>query len=144
MPTTSPRATIDVMRLLTALSVTAMTLAICCCVLLGTAGWFAEGFGTLTDCTNNYSCSTQSCQPCAAAGRWINLGGIAQWLLAAVGVVLLVRGVRNPRVAQLTISAGVILFASAITALGTGWRASESYCQPGTADYSSSYCATDS
>ena len=68
------------------LGVIAMTVAICCCVLLGTVGWFAVGFGTMTDCTNSYSCSTQSCQPCAVAGRWINVGGIAQWLLAGLGV----------------------------------------------------------
>ena len=132
------------MRLLTALGVIAMTVAICCCVLLGTVGWFAVGFGTMTDCTNYYSCSTQSCQPCAGAGRWINVGGIAQLLLAGLGVGLLVRGVHDARVPRLMIGAAVILLASAITALGTSWRASESYCQPGTADYLSSYCSTGS
>jgi len=130
------------MRVLTSLAVIAMTAAICCCVLLGTVGWFAVGFGTMTDCTDSYSCSTQGCPPCAAAGRWINLGGIAQWLLAGLGVGLLVRSVRDARVSRLMIGAAVILSASAITALGTSSRASESYCRPGTADYSSSYCST--
>jgi hypothetical protein len=132
------------MRMLTAVGVIALTVAICCCVLLGTVGWFAVGFGTMTDCTNNYSCSTQSCQPCAGAGRWINAGGIAQWLLAGLGVSLLIRGVHDARVSRLMVGAAVILAASVITAVGTSWRASESYCQPGRADFSSSYCATGS
>jgi hypothetical protein len=93
----------------------------------------------MTDCTDNYSCSTQGCSPCAGAGRWLEIGGIAQWLLAALGVGVLVRTVADARVSRLLIYAPVVLLASAITFFGTNWRANESYCQPGTADYSSSY-----
>src|SRR4051794_6080888 len=135
---------VRVMRLVTALGVIAMIVAICCCMLLGTVGWFVMGFGVMTDCTDDYSCSTQSCSPCAGAGRWLEAGAIAQWLLAALGVGLLVRSFHDARVVRLLIGAPVVLLASAITVVGTSSRASESYCQPGTADYSSSYCSTGS
>jgi hypothetical protein len=134
----------SVMRLLTFLGAFAMILAICCCVLLGTVGWFVVGFGVMTDCTDNYSCSTQGCSPCAGAGRWLEIGAITQWLLAALGVGVLVRTVADARVSRLLICAPVILLASAITFVGTNWRANESYCQPGGADYSSSYCSASS
>jgi hypothetical protein len=130
------------MRLLTVLGVVAMTVAIGCCVLLGTVGWFVVGFGTMTDCTNAYSCSTQSCAPCAVTGLWINAGGLAQWLLAAVGVGVLVRGVRGARPSILLIGGAALLVASAATIVSTTWRAGDSYCQPGTAGYSQSYCST--
>lgn len=66
-------------------------LAVATSIVLGTAGWFAVGFATMTDCTNSYSCSPAGCPPCTATGRWINAGGLAQWALTGAGVAVLVR-----------------------------------------------------
>ncbi len=50
-------------------------------LLLGTFGWFAVGFGMMTDCTDNYSCSQTGCAPCATTGRWITVDALTQWVL---------------------------------------------------------------
>ncbi len=118
-----------------------LSLAIGVCLLLGTLGWFAVGFGIMTDCTNNYSCSTTGCPPCATTGRWINAGAFSQWVLAATGVVLLVHGLRSRHRVPLALCAAGLLGISALTLVGTTWRAQESYCQPGSPGYARSYCA---
>ena len=71
-----------------------VSVAIGTALLLGTFGWFGVGFGTMTDCTNKYGCTETKCPPCVTAARWINAGGIAQWVLAGMGVVVLVGGRR--------------------------------------------------
>ncbi len=120
-----------------------LSFAIAVCFLFGTLGWFSIGFGMMTDCTNNYNCTTTGCEPCAHAGRWINAGGIAQWVLAVLGVVVLVRGVRAKRWGQLMFGGAAIVVISVLTLVGTTWRANESFCQPGTPGYQASYCSTD-
>ncbi len=110
--------------------------------LLGTFGTFAVGFGIMTDCTNNYSCSSTGCVPCArrAAG---SLGGIAQWVLAATGVVFLIRAQRLKRRAGLATRGVALLAVAVLTFVGTTWRAQESYCRPGTSEYDRSYCSVE-
>lgn len=120
-----------------------VSLAIGTCVLLGTLGWFVVGFGTMTDCTTNYSCTETGCAPCASAARWINVGGLAQLGLAGAGIAALVRGLRRRRPATLLLGGATILAMSVLTALGTTWLAQESYCQPGTPGYARSYCAVE-
>lgn len=120
-----------------------IAIAIGACLLLGTVGWFAVGFGIMTDCTNNYSCSQTGCTPCATTGRWINTGGIAQFVLAGIGVALLVRGLAAKPRAHLAVGAVALLAMSVLTMVGTTWRAQESYCQPGTPGYARSYCSIE-
>lgn len=117
-----------------------LSVAIGTCLALGTLGWFAVGFGIMTDCTNSYSCSSTGCSPCAATGRWINAGGVGQWVLAGTGLILMVRGLRTRRRSGLAILAVGLLVVSVLSVVGTTWRAQESYCQPGTPGYGRSYC----
>lgn len=130
-------------RVLTVIGVALVTIAIAISLLLGTLGWFAVGFGMMTDCTNNYSCTETGCAPCDATAGWINAGGLIQLGLAAAGVALLVVGLRSSQRACLVLGAVVLLACSAATVIGTTWRAEESYCQPGTPGYAMSYCSVD-
>ena len=120
-----------------------VTVAIGMCLLLGTVGWFTVGFGVLTDCTNNYSCSSTGCSPCATTERWINAGGVAQLLLAGAGVAVLIRGLRTRRSRQMALGGAVLLVSSTLIFVGTTWLAQGSYCQPGSPGYRDSYCSTD-
>jgi hypothetical protein len=119
-----------------------VTVAIGICLLFGTIGWFAVGFAVMTDCTNNYSCSATSCSPCATTGLWINAGALAQQLLAAAGVAVLIRGLRTRQSGQLASSGALLLVSSVLIIVGTTWQAQGSYCQPGSPGYRSSYCST--
>ena len=112
-------------------------------LLLGTFGWFAVGFGMMTDCTNNYSCSQTGCAPCATTGRWITVGALTQWVLAGTGIVALVRATRLERRRHLAIGGVALLAVSGSVFAVTTWQAQESYCQPGTPGHSRSYCAVD-
>jgi len=47
--------------------VAAMAIGLAVPLFLGTAGFLAVGFGTMTDCTNNYSCTSSGCPPCDQA-----------------------------------------------------------------------------
>ena len=118
-----------------------LSVAITICLLFGTLGWFMVGFGLMTDCTNNYSCTETGCAPCATSGRWINAGAIAQFVLAGVGVVLM-RRLRAPGRAYLAFGGTALLVMSVLTIVGTTWRAQESYCQPDDGYYSP-YCAIE-
>lgn len=129
-------------RLLTVGCVVLVLVAIGTALFLGTFGWFAVGFGMMTDCTNNYSCTESGCTPCDATSGWINAGGLIQLGLAVAGIVLLVRGLRSSQRAVLALGGIALLACSAATAIGTTWRADESYCQPGTPGYAASYCST--
>ena len=112
-------------------------------LLLGTFGWFAVGFGMMTDCTNNYSCSQTGCTPCATTSRWITAGGIMQWVLAGTGVALLIRAHRAKPTTDLAIGGVALLAVAVLVFAGTTWRAQASYCQPGTSGYHRSYCSVD-
>lgn len=131
------------MSLRTRLGVALLVLAIGTCMLLGSLGWFAVGFGIMTDCTNDYSCSSGSCSPCAAAQRWITLGGITQWVLAAVGVAILVRRIKVGNPSTVLLAGAILLVASLVTAVGTTWAADASYCREGTPGYRASYCSVE-
>jgi hypothetical protein len=130
------------MRTLFVGAIALVVVAIVTCLLFGTIGWFAVGFGVMTDCTNAYSCSVTSCSPCAKPGLWINSGGLAQLLLASAGVGVLIRGLRTRRSGQLASSGAALLVSSVLIVVGTTWQAEGSYCQPGSAGYRSSYCST--
>jgi hypothetical protein len=129
--------------MLSVAGVALVSVAIGTCLMLGTFGWFALGFGMMTDCTNNYGCTETGCTPCATTGRWINAGGLAQLVLAGIGVVVVVLGLRANQRAFLVVVGAALLAMSTLTIVGTTWRAQESYCQPGTPGYISSYCSTD-
>lgn len=112
-------------------------------LLLGTFGWFAVGFGMMTDCTNDYSCSQTGCTPCAMTSRWITAGGITQWVLAGTGAALLIRAPHLKRPTDLAIGGVALLAVSVMAFVGTSWRAQESFCQPGTSGYNRSYCSIE-
>lgn len=121
-----------------------VALAIATSVVLGTLGWFVVGLGVMTDCTNDYSCSSTGCAPCAATSRWITAGGITQLALAVSGAVVLVRAMGTGRGrAGLPLVGVALLAASAGTIVATTSAAEASYCRPGTPGYVESYCSTD-
>ena len=120
-----------------------VAVAIETCLLFGTVAWLATGFGVLTDCTNNYSCSTDNCAPCRTTGLWVNAGGLAQQLLAAAGLGVLIRGLRTRRTGRLASAGAALLVSSVLINAGTTWQAERSYCQPGSPGYRDSYCSTD-
>jgi hypothetical protein len=104
-----------------------VSVAIGTSLLLGTFGWFAVGFGTMTDCTSKYGCTETNCPPCATAERWINAGGIAQWALAGTGVVVLTRRRRAKQHPDLALCGAALLAMSVLTMVGTTGRAQKSY-----------------
>ena len=104
-----------------------VSVAIGTSLLLGTLGWFGVGFGMMTDCSNKYSCTETGCPPCATAEHCINAGGIAQWVLAGMGVVVLVRRRRAKQHADLAACGAALLAMSVLTMVGTTWRAHQSY-----------------
>ena len=107
------------MKTPTVAGIVLLTLAIGTALLLGTLGWLVVGFGTMTDCTNDYSCSSTGCPPCATAGRWINAGGIIQWVIAGGAVAILVRGLRAGRPSHLLIGGATLLSMSVLTVVAT-------------------------
>jgi len=130
-------------KVLHGFAVALVAVAIAICLLFGTIGWFAVGFGVMTDCTNNYSSSATSGSPCATTGLWINAGGLAQLLLAAAGVGVLFRGLRTKESGRLASAGAVLVASSVLVVVGTTWLAEASYCQPGNPGYRDSYCSTD-
>jgi hypothetical protein len=86
--------------------------------LLGSLGWFAVGFGAGSNCTDDFSCVSTSCAPCATEDAWVIAGGIGQWALVGASVTLLVLGRRHPaRRPVATIGA------CALIAVALGWFA---------------------
>jgi multisubunit Na+/H+ antiporter MnhB subunit len=138
--TSSPRAVPG--RLALVAGIVLVSLGVALCLLLGTLGWFAVGFGTMTGCTNDYSCTETGCPPCRTTGTWINLGGVVQLLLATAGIVLLVLATRiRP---HLLAAAGLALLVLSVLAfVGTTWAAQHWYCRPGTPGYEQSYCPVE-
>ena len=81
------------------------TVALTEALALATVGWWAVGFGVGSTCTDDFSCVSSSCAPCASFNAWWIAGGIGQWILVVAAVVLLVLGLRRPgmrRVAAIT------------------------------------------
>jgi len=132
------------MKTLHVASIGLVVVATAIALLFGTVGWVAVGFAVLTDCTDNYDCSTTNCAPCRMTGLWLNAGGLAQLLLAATGVGLLIRGVRMRQTDRLAVGGAMLVVASVSVVLGTSWLAERSYCQPGSPGYVDSYCSTGS
>ena len=100
--------------------------------LLAAVGSVDTGFAVLTDCTDRYSCSSESCSPCAATGAWLNGGLITQAVLMVVSLALIVMSLRGWwRKRAVTACALVVLLISVGTVARTGWAASRSFCQPG-------------
>jgi hypothetical protein len=98
----------------------------------------------MTDCTNEYSCSSTGCPPCDTASRWITTGGIAQLGLALAGVVLLVRGLRTARARAALPLMGVLLLASSAGAIAVTTSAAQaSYCRVDSPGHEQSHCSTD-
>jgi hypothetical protein len=85
---------------------------------LGTFGWFLNAFGIGSDCTDKYSCGSGSCRPCGTAHAWVWAGGIGEWVLLALAVVILVLGQRLPRWRR-----AVAIAALAVMLLAVGWYA---------------------
>ena len=73
-----------------------VTLALAVTFVLGTVGWFGAAFGIGSNCTDEFSCGSGTCAPCARAHVWVTTGGIGQWVLAAAAVTILVLGMRHP------------------------------------------------
>jgi hypothetical protein len=73
-----------------------VTLALAVTFVLGTVGWFGAAFGIGSNCTDEFSCGSGSCAPCARAHGAVTTGGIGQWVLAAAAVTILVLGLRHP------------------------------------------------
>jgi hypothetical protein len=63
--------------------------------LLGTLGWFGAAFAIGTTCTDDFSCGSSSCAPCAGAHAWVTVGWIGQWVLFAAAVTILVLGTQR-------------------------------------------------
>lgn len=124
-------------------SVVLVSVAIATSLTLGTLGWFAVGLSTMTACTNDYSCSTTGCEPCAATGRWINAGGLVQWMLAGAGGAALSRRRLRERPGTLAITGMALLTFSVLVVVGSTWAAQASYCRPGTSGYDGSYCSVE-
>ena len=74
-----------------------LTLSLLVVLFLATFGSFAAGFGTMTSCTNTFSCTSTGCSPCATAASWLAGGWIAQGVLLVAGLVLAVLAARRVR-----------------------------------------------
>ena len=80
---------------------------------LSTLGWFGAAFGIGSNCTDRFSCGSDSCSPCAASHAWVLAGGIGQWTLLAAIVASLVLGLRRPAWRRAaTISAAAMILVS--------------------------------
>lgn len=89
---------------------------------------FGLGFGVVTDCTNEYSCTETGCTPCATAGRWLRIGWAFQGLLLLGAIVLTVlAGGRRLRTQVIATAALAICLASLAGIFVTGVGASGSY-----------------
>lgn len=131
-------------RVVQVAGVVLVVLAIATSLALGTIGWAAVGFGVMTDCTNEYSCSSTGCSPCDTASRWITAGGIAQLGLALAGVVVLVRELRPARAPAVLPIAGVVLLAASMGTIAVTTSAADaSYCRMGSPGHAESDCSTD-
>ncbi|HYF73441.1 MAG TPA: hypothetical protein VD864_11510 [Nocardioides sp.] len=102
-------------------------LAILTSAVLGTLGWFAVGFGVMTDCTNQYSCSDTGCGPCDRAEAWLGAGAALQMVLVVTGTLILLRGVLGRRPALLTTAGAILLAVSVLTIVATTSGARASY-----------------
>ncbi|RBY93676.1 hypothetical protein DQ237_17055 [Blastococcus sp. TF02-8] len=83
-------------------------------LLLATLGSFGAGFGTMTDCTNTFDCTSTGCSPCATANGWLTGGWIVQGVLLLAGAALALlatRGVRRPAVRRAAIALGPLAVA---------------------------------
>lgn len=94
-------------------------------LLLGTVGSVGVGFGVMTACTDDFSCTTTGCAPCAATGDWLIRGWLGQGLLLLLGLGLAVLAARRIRVgavrrAALALGPISVALIVATTALAAG------------------------
>jgi hypothetical protein len=104
---------------------TPLTVSLSIVLLVATLGSFAVGFGVMTACTNDFSCTSTGCAPCAATGDWLSLGWIGQGVLVVAGLLLAVltsRGIRLRAVRRLALVLGPasVALIVATTALAVG------------------------
>ena len=94
---------------------------------IATVGSFGAGFGVMTACTNQFSCTVTACAPCRTTNGWLTGGWIAQGVLLLTGVALAVLAAR--RVAQRAVRIGALVLAPASFALFalTTWIAVRSF-----------------
>lgn len=64
---------------------------------LAIGGGFAVSFSLGTTCTDDFSCGTASCAPCATQNAWVIAGVAGQLALAAAVVMMVVLGGWFPR-----------------------------------------------
>ena len=64
---------------------------------LATVTSFGAAFGVMTDCTNEFSCTSTGCAPCATTNTWLTAGWIGQAALLLAGVVMAVLAARRVR-----------------------------------------------
>jgi len=90
------------------------TVAVAETVALGTVGGWGVGFGVGSTCKDDFSCGSTSCARCASFNAWWIAGGIGQWVLVVVALVLLVLGWRRPGSRRVTAIAAWSLIPLAI------------------------------
>ncbi len=98
---------------------------------LATGGSFALGFAVMTDCTNDYSCSSSACGPCAATNALLIGGWLLQGALFVLAVALFLppvaRRLRRPTLLALALAVPVV---SVLSFAGVVWASDHSYCRP--------------
>ncbi len=105
----------------------AISLAVVVTLLAATLVSWGLGFGILTECTNDNSCSETDCAPCATAGTWLKVGWGVQAALFIVAIVLTVVGARGRRPGATAIAALVVCAASVAAIYATSAAATASY-----------------
>ncbi len=113
-------------------SVPARTSALIVTGFLATIGSFGLSFAVMTDCTNNYNCTSTGCAPCSTANAVLTTSWVLQGLLLAVAVALwlppVVRRLRRPMLVTL---AWLLALVSVLAFAAAYWGADRTYCRPG-------------
>lgn len=61
-------------------------------LFIATFGSFSAAFGIGSTCTNEYSCTVDTCRPCRTAVEWLLTGWAAQGILLIAGLMLALLG----------------------------------------------------
>ena len=114
-------------RVLQGLAATAAGLSIVASAVAALVLW-GVGFGVMTDCTNNFSCTVDDCDPCATANAWLTGGLVALGVLFLVGIALVVAAGQAWRPRRTLTASVVALILPGVVVLAAGFGASQSYC----------------
>ncbi len=100
--------------------------------LFATIGSWGLAMAVMTDCTNRYSCSTGTCEPCVATnavliGAWAVQGALFV-LAAGLWLPAVVRRLPRRTLVLLALSAPLV---SVLMFAGTEWLSDRTYCRPG-------------